>query len=252
MSRNLAIPARALLATLILTSCAASRPLVTPPAYPQPLTPEEAVLLIQDRTVGLQGIYARMSIRTERGTLASHLWAETGGRLRIHARRLVWSAMDLLIDGDRVVLHMPRRSKALVASLSELGVRAGPLLASRDLLLALLGSGESGWVPSFREGGKVLIISGEREVWSYDREHLLLRRLVRRSPEGEKELEVTVGEYRSSGGGWWPTSAVLETPEKVMEIRLEAVEENPTFGPDVFRIDLPEETEMVKRMQDLD
>ena len=241
-------------ALVLLASCAGPTP--KPPSYPRTTTVDEAVRIIRNRTEGLRGMHAKLTIKTERGVLRGHLWADRTGRLRIHARRLLWAALDLLIDGDRVVLHMPRRWKALKASLAELGPRAGPLIASRDLLAALLGTGEDRRA-SFTKGSDSLILSQgsvgqRREVWTYDRDHLLLRRLTRHSADGGLELEVSVGDYSLYDGRWWPASAALKTTDKEMEITLESIEENPEMSADVFRIDLPEDTEIVHRMDELE
>ncbi|MCZ6601479.1 MAG: hypothetical protein O6952_00575 [Planctomycetota bacterium] len=240
-------------ALVLLASCVGPTP--KPPSYPRTTTVDEAVQIIRKRTEGLEGMHARLTIETERGILRGYLWADRNGRLRIHARRLIWSALDLLIDGDHVVLHMPRRWKALEASLAELGPRAGPLIASRDLLRALLGTGGDRRA-SFTKNSDSLILTqgsvGQRlEVWTYDRDHLLLRQLTRHSADGGLELEVSVGDYSLYDGRWWPAAAVLKTSDKEMEITLESIEENPEMSADVFRIDLPEDTEIVHRMVEL-
>lgn len=240
----------------LVAACAGGPPPRPPPSYAETVTPEEAVGIIQERSRGLDSIHASLKIRSERGQLKGYLWAEANGRLRIHARRLLWPAMDLLMEGDRVLLFMPRRSKALSATLSELGPRGGPLIASRDLFGALLGS-RGGARAAFGSDGKTLIITGGvagggREVWTYDRKHLLLRRLARSDAAGEEELVVEVGDYVLFGGRWWPGSALLRTPGQRMEIRLLSVQENPSIDPEVFRIDLPQDTVIVGTMDELD
>ncbi|MCZ6690243.1 MAG: hypothetical protein O7H41_11610 [Planctomycetota bacterium] len=241
-------------ALLLLASCAGPTP--KPPSYPRTTTVDEAVQIIRKRTEGLEGMHARLTIETERGILRGYLWADRSGRLRIHARRLVWSALDLLIDGDHVVLHLPRRWKALKASLAEMGSRAGPLLASRDLLRALLGDGGDRRASFTKDPDSLILSQGSagqrREVWTYDRDHLLLRLLTRHSADGELELEVSVGDYSLFDGRWWPASAALKTSDKEMGITLESIEENPEMSADVFRIDLPEDTEIVHRLDELD
>lgn len=245
-----------LLVIAVLTAACAAPPPVPPPDYPETLTTRDAVLVIQRRARDLRAVHAELRIRSEEGTLRGYLWAAVDGRLRIQARKFFWTAFDLSIDGDALTLHRPRESRALQAAIPELGPRGGALIVTRDLLRALMGPAGSR-IAVFDEAAGTLVLSGgapggRREVWVYDRKHLLLRRIEMYSPDADLEVEVALRNYRLFGERWWPGSAVLETPEEEMEIELTTMEANPTLDPDVFRIDLPEGTVIVDRFEDLD
>jgi outer membrane lipoprotein-sorting protein len=228
---------------LFLLGGCASSPVREPPSYPLTLSPSEAVDAIARRVRDVQGIRAEILVATEQGTLNGYLWAEAGGRLRIVLRRWFATALDLLIEGDRVVLHLPQRKKVLESDPDGGG---GPLLATRDLMQALLRPRSS--EKALYEGPESLVLVGSNSRWFYDRRHLLLRRVFRPSPE----MEVTVGSYERFGDRWWPVAAKLRTPTKMMEITLANLETNPALREDHFHIEVPDGTIRVSRMEDLE
>lgn len=234
---------RRFLIILMLSTGCSSAAIERPPSYPRTLTPSEAVEAIALRVQDVRVIRAEIVVTTEEGTLTGHLWAEAGGRLRIIARRWFATVLDLLIEKDRVVLHMPQRGKVLQA---DPDVAGGPLLASRDLMEALLRPMSE--KDAAYEGEEVLVLTGPRSRWIYDRRHLLLRKVSRLSPE----MEVTVGPYGLFRDRWWPVAAKLRTATKTMEITLEDLETNPPLREDHFRIDIPDGTIRVSRPEDLE
>ena len=254
MIGRLSILTPGLAVLLLATGCTGGPDPRDPPTYPETLTPEAAREAIASRMEGVRSLQAAVTIRSAEGTLGGHLWGESGGRLRIRAKKWFATAFDLLIDGQTVVLHMPQRAKALVADRGDLGEGGGPLLASSELVQALLsprGPGEAAFA------GPSLVITragpeGAVDRWIYDRRHLLLRRLRRQGPGGDIELEVSLEGYRRWGEQWWPGVARLETGTKSMEIQLESIEVNRAVGPEHFHIEIPAGTTRVDRMQDLD
>ena len=253
MSVRSGLPCLLLCATGVAGCVALPEP-KTPPTVSRDLTPEQAVEHIVRRMQDTRSIQAAVTIRTDEGTLAGHLWGESAGRLRIRAKKWFVSAFDLLIDGEDVTLYMPQRKKALIATRRQIGQSGGPLLASQDLLHALL-------APVRTERavyeGETLVLTGEREEggwdrWVYDRKHLLLRGLRREGPDGEVTLEIRLEAYRSVDGRWWPGVAGLQTPSRSMEIQLDSVGVNGELGAEHFRVEIPEGTRIVTRMQDLD
>jgi hypothetical protein len=175
---------------------------------------------------------------------------------------LLASVFDFVADADSLRLYLPRES-ALVAVSNEPGGRALSIVASRELVEALLPAVVTDHpddpppiVTRTEDGYEVLRHSTDAagRRWTrrllYEAERLrLVRAEIRRAeaPAGTIDALVRYDAHRWTGHAWFPGRITLELPEEEqgLDLSFDTFEPNPTIAPELFLLTVPRGTRRV-------
>ncbi len=218
-----------------------------------------------------------LSLRTVRGSGDLRIRVPESGKFRkldvsLVARRpdqlrmrgrvgALASVFDFLADRDTLMLYLPRERAVIVQDVSE--SRGLPLLASRELVLALLQ--EPLDVGAVRLRGSFRRIGDGYEVvhWSLD-DHgsrttrrlvfdseglrLLHQSIEHETVAGEKRrADITYSRHVWTGAQWFPGEVRMEPGEggEGLELRFLGFESNPSVDPALFSMPLPPGTRRI-------
>lgn len=260
----------ALLVLPLLAGCALLGPPRGEPDYANVgLSPDSLVALVnrQALTLGAVRGSGTLIVRTPdypRGRKVDvSLIARRPESVRVRGRvGILASIFDFVADADSLRLYLPRES-ALVAVANEPGGRALSIVASRELVEALLpavsGAGDKGGPPVVTrtpEGYEVLrrSIDEAGRTWIrrllYEPERLrLVRADILENGDAASEPRATIryAAHRWTGHAWFPGRISLELPAEGqgLDLKFDTFEPNPPIAPELFALTVPRGTRRV-------
>jgi hypothetical protein len=252
------------------TGCAVFAPPREGPDYGAVgLAPDSLLALLNRQAVSLGAVRGSGDLRVWTPTFPNgrsvdvSLIARRPESVRVRGRvGILASIFDFVADADSLRLYLPRES-ALVAVPNEPGGRALSIVASRELVEALLpalpvpdSDGTEPVVTRTEEGYEVLRWSTDADGrrWTrrllYEPERLrLVSAEIRRAddPTGPPEAVVRYAAHRWTGHAWFPGRLSLELPREKqgLELRFDSFEPNPPIDPALFALTVPRGTRRV-------